>query len=220
MVLAANVRRLDPIVLWQAAGRWLAGEPNARVRPAPGYLRWLLRLTMVAFLCLGLLHRWADLALADSFVPRRLAVGAARFVAENRPEGRGFNDYESSSFLQWQFAGSPPLFIDLLNAYPDEVSDDYDAIVNVSPRGRQLLQDAGIDWVLLTVDRIGPSLAPLATHLDQSPAWMRVYAGSDGVLWVRHSPEADRRWRELAAVASRHHFGALERLKPVPIPAP
>ncbi len=134
----------------------------------------------------------------------------------------GLCDYESSSYLQWRMAGNPPLFIDMMNVYPDSVSDDFDAIAAVTPRGKSLLARGDIGWVLLTALRPpgAPSLTPLANYLDQAVGWLRVYHGSDGVLWVRRTPENEDRFREVAAHVPRGTFATLETTAPVRLPVP
>jgi hypothetical protein len=211
MVTAANAGRLDPAALWQRFGRGAAAAP-------PPLLRWAVRAGVVAWLCLQIVARWSDLGLSPPLLPDRLTAGAVRFLADDRPAGRAFNDYESAGYFHWHFAGEPALFIDVLNAYPDAVTRDYVDVMRVSERGRALLAGGGFDWVLLTTNRPGPSAAPLAEYLDRDPHWMRVYAGGDGVIWVRHTPEADRRWQALLPAVDPTPFRALEIFNADPEP--
>jgi hypothetical protein len=208
MVMAANARSLDPVVLWQALSRRL-GRPGSVPASPPAYLRWLVRGAILAWLIMTLFVRHAALQHTYTYVPEALADGPVRFVQEQHPAGRVFNDYENASYLHWRFAGEPMLFIDLLNGYPHAVTRDYIHILSLSPRGRALLEEE-IDWVLLTTNRPGPSLAPLADYLDGSPHWLRVFADNGGAVWVRRRPETDRRWQPLAASAPTTEFGVLE----------
>ena len=218
MVTAANAGRLDPDVLWQAlVGRF--GRRADGVVPAPPRpLRWLAEGGLAVWLCLEIVVQWNALAVFNEFVPSRLAGGAVRFIQDSRLTGHVLNDYENASYLQWRFAGEPALFADALNAYPDQVLDDYVDIMNVDQRGRALLAGDRLDWVLLTTNRPGPSLAPLADYLDRDSHWMRVYAGGDGVIWVRRTPEADRRWQAVTASVDTIRFRALELYNGEPTP--
>jgi hypothetical protein len=101
--------------------------------------------------------------------------------------GRVFNDYENSSFLQWRFGGAPPLYIDLLNAYPDSLLFDYFDIVKATPRGRTMLDEKKVQVVILRVYKPDSSLAKLAKYLNNNKQWQRIYKGADGTIWLRRS---------------------------------
>lgn len=126
-----------------------------------------------------------------SFVPE----GAATFIQRQHLPGHVFNDYEYSSYLQWRLAGHPPLFIDLLNAYPDRIMDEYLAIINAGTQGRALLNKRHIGYVVLR--RHGPkeSVARLAKYLDGNAQWARVYSGEDASIWVRRNKTYELIWR-------------------------
>jgi hypothetical protein len=207
-VLAADGAALAPGRLWARLGG--RSGPGGEPAPPPAVARWVVRVGLVAWLLMQIKLR-TD-ALQDSQVvrPEHLDAGVLRFLDEHHLTGRLFNDYENSSYLQWRLAGDPPLFIDLLNAYPDRVARDYLEIRDVTPRGRELLDERGIDLVVLTVARPGPSLGPLANHLDQDRHWRRVYAETDGVVWVRRSPRYRHLWddRDRRVLATR--FETLE----------
>jgi hypothetical protein len=195
--------------LWQKWGRRPGQPAEAEGRRSWATLRWALRLALVVWLLLQIGQRAAVLYLYDTFRPTHLEDGVVRFVKEHSLTGRMYNDYENSSYLQWRFAGHPPLFIDLLNAYPDQVTQDYLDILEVTPRGRELLDELDIGFVVLTVTRPGPSLAKLADSLDQDRRWKRVYADGDGMIWVRRTPEYRPVW-DTPAVVRKTLFGYLE----------
>jgi hypothetical protein len=95
------------------------------------------------------------------------------------------NDYEYSSYLQWALDGQPPLFIDLLNAYPDSVMRDYEEMRKATPRGLELLDRYHIETVYLRPHGETSGLAPLSLFLDAN--WRRIYWWQDGAIWVRPS---------------------------------
>jgi hypothetical protein len=206
VVLALNARALDPDALW----RWMSRRKKPP--PFPSVLRWAARAFVFAWVALQLWPVYDGLRLWRNHVPARLENGIVRFVNEEKLTGRVFNDYENSSYFQWAFAGRPALSIDLLNAYPDHVLADYRDVVGVTERGRALLNEQQIGVVILTTNRGGGvSLTPLAEHLDAQAEWVRVYAGADGVVWVRRAPEYERVWRRHEATVWRVGFGTLER---------
>jgi hypothetical protein len=94
-----------------------------------------------------------------------------------------FNDYEYSSYLQWALNGQPPLFIDLLNAYPDSLMHDYEEIRDGTPRGVELLDRYRIQTVYLRPHGEASRLAGLSLFLDAN--WKRIYWWQDGAIWVR-----------------------------------
>lgn len=116
--------------------------------------------------------------------PRR---AASFFKAQHLgARGRVFNDYENSSFLQWRFGGAPPLFIDLLNAYPDSLLFDYFDVVNANARGRKILEARKVNVVILRAYAPDSSLAKLAKYLDKNKQqWRRIYSATDGTIWLR-----------------------------------
>src|SRR5262249_53165670 len=138
-----------------------------------------------------------------------LRDGGVRFLEEHPLSGHLFNDYENSAYLQWCFAGEPPLFLDLLNVYPDQLFLDYFDMLQANARGRALLEEYRVGYVFLTVNRPGPSLVHLADFLDQDPGWVRVYEGFDGAIWVRRTPEYEPVWRGRKTAPSES-FGQLE----------
>ena len=206
IVLALNARSLDPEALWG----WLTLRKVPP--PLPAALRWSARAFVLVWLLLHLWPVFVDLRPWRNQTPAGLESGIVRFVNEEQLTGRVFNDYENSSYFQWAFAGRPALSIDLLNAYPDRVMSDYSNVVNLTERGRWLLDEQRIEIVILTTNRGGGfSLRPLADHLDGHRDWVRVYVGADGVVWVRRTAEYERVWRRHEGTVKRTAFGTLER---------
>lgn len=120
-------------------------------------------------------------------VPVRLSQRARLIEAQMARRGqkmRPFNDYEYSSYFQWAFAGRPPLYIDLLNAYPDRLMDDYFAILHQNARGKSQLARANA--VISRTAGKGEEVLKFQQALDKQPKiWKRVYKGRDGIMWLR-----------------------------------
>jgi hypothetical protein len=209
MVLAANARSLAPESLWQTLRRLTGRRSGGEV---PSYLRWLFRAGLLAWLALEVLPYSPNFLQARRVVPIRLEEGVVHFLRDNELRGRIFNDYENAGYLQWCLQGQPPLYIDMLDAYPDQVMRDYQGLVEQTARGRRLLDEQQIEIVVLTTNRgAGQSLATLGAHLDANPEWVRVYASRDGVIWVRRSTEYEPIWRPRSESVSKVAFALLER---------
>jgi hypothetical protein len=212
MILAANAGALTPEALWRTLGRFTAGRSGAEVPPLPGRLRWLFRVGLLAWLMLEALYLLPNLHPGQVVTTIRLEEGVVRFLREQDLRGRVFNDYENAGYLQWCLQGRPLLYIDMMDAYPDEVMRDYQAVVQGTERGRRVLEEQQVDIVVLTTNRGGgQSLAALAARLDASPRWARVYASRDGVIWVRRSAAYEPIWGPRVASVSKASFAALER---------
>jgi hypothetical protein len=193
-VIAANVGALS--TMWRKHEQ--PGRPNRAktesAKESPNELRDAGQGIVLIVLVFAIIAAMEGLALPPPGVePRPESV--SQFIRDMRIPGRLFNDYENSSYFQWQFAGNPSLFIDLLNAYPDSVFRDYNRILDASPKGVSLLDDYGVGYVVLTNFRPGRSLKPLADYLSQSPGWVQIYGDLTAQVWVRRTPEYEYLWR-------------------------
>lgn len=202
-VLSANARGFDQglTAFWERCRQLRAARIGTGTRATAGFGRlsrsgFLAQGGVLGILTLAIaialpLEVWPPRAVSP-LVPERAATWIER---HHKPGGHLFNDYENSSYLQWRLNGAAtrgvesgrvssrgrfPLFIDLLNAYPQQVVDDYIQIINALPKGRARLQTLGIGCVILSVEK---RESPLARFLDSSPAWHRVYNGDDGTIW-------------------------------------
>ena len=119
-----------------------------------------------------------------------LQQSATRLAARGQSL-RVFNDYENSSYLQWRLSAQDadekrriPLFIDLLNAYPDSVLEQYIEVAQARASGRKRLQTLRINCVVL-----GRSWqkSELAKFLAADAQWTRLYASRDGDIWIRRA---------------------------------
>jgi hypothetical protein len=204
-VLTANHRALAPDRLWgivSARRRSESAHADARPSALATALSWVVRLALASWVVLMITLRICALALADDpTLETDRPQGVVEFIQDHRLNGRIFNDLENSSYLEGHLVGQPPLFIDAHEAYPDQIMRDYLKVIQVSPHGRKWLEAQGIDYVILTVNRPGPNLIPLARYLDRVKSWKRIYAEKDGVIWARWTAENEQRW-------DSHHRGA------------
>jgi len=163
---------------------WLAMRRNVRVRLALDGLSLAL---MVVVLAQQTPHDILAMPAMPRSVPVQLSHRARLLERQFRQHGkkmRPFNDYEYSSYWQWAFAGRPPLFIDLLNAYPDSLMDDYFSVLAQNARGKMLLGRCNV--VLSRPAFKGEHVLEFQQAIDKLPRqWRRVYKGKDGTIWVR-----------------------------------
>lgn len=186
-VLSANSSGVDSKIFWAA----LRGtDKTSGQTPAPSPLIILMtRLAMAIFLIVCIFQQTPN-AVRENWPPRAtsryLPEPAARRLLQVAKNRRVFNDYEFSSYLQWRCGGHPPLYIDLLNAYPDRLlTEDYFGILKATPKGRNLLRDLKIDCVFLRRHGKKDGMAKLAAYLDKQPQWQRVYKAKDATIWMR-----------------------------------
>lgn len=173
-VIAANAQTLGTLNLRNSI------TPAARQRA-----RWL----MTGVLAVLLAQAISPENLRSGGIMPTTPIKATAYFKQHRLSTQipVFNDYENSSFLQWRFSGQPPLFIDLLNAYPDYLISDYFDIINARSRGRTLLEEKKVQAVILRAHKSDSPLAKLAQYLNQDARWKRIYSGKDAVIWLRRN---------------------------------
>jgi len=178
-VLAANAQTLSTPFAMRAMG--LDADAIPRVA------RFFSRVAMTAIFGMAIAFAAPPNIFSNGPLSTDVPLKATDFFLKNPLvlRGRVFNDYENSSFLQWRFGGKPPLYIDLLNAYPDQLLLDYLDIVNANARGQQLLETLKIQSVMLRSYADDSSLAKLARYLNRNPRWRCSYRGADGTIWTR-----------------------------------
>lgn len=180
-VMAANADSLDTTRLWRA---WLELR-KSELRAIPPPLRNLARAGVITTIVVWLACVVpADILKAGAVSPK-VPANAVRFIEKQRLRARIFNDYENSSYLQWRLGYKRPIFIDLLNAYPDSLLLDYLDMAGGKPRGMKLLDKRGVGLVILRPYTSEEGLAYLAGNLDKNHQWKRVYDAKDGRIWVR-----------------------------------
>jgi hypothetical protein len=115
----------------------------------------------------------------------QLPVAAAHFIKQKCPQARLLADYSTSSYLNWHLAGQPPLYIDLINAYPDQLMVDYFDITYKKPRGIKLLYELKITHVFINQAMKEGKIAPFYQYISRSPRWQAIYNQKDAIIWVR-----------------------------------
>ncbi len=128
---------------------------------------------------------------------KTIPIPMSRFLGSPQaPKGRIFNDYEYSAALEWFLNGRRPLYIDLINAYPPKIFNDWFKIGHATPEGLAILDAKKVDVVALRpIAKANPKtktsddpIFSLGQHLETSPAWKQVYEGAEGRVWARKKP--------------------------------
>jgi len=199
--IAANARYLDTPTLWRKWRRLSHGDPFEAI---PDALRNIARAGSV--LCLVI---WVVMAASRhnpkeagdwSTIVRNVPEGAAKFLADKPATLRVFNDYEDASYLQWRLNGAPdgtppksgrhPLYIDLLNAYPDRLMTEYIGILDGKPSALQQLNKRKINCIVLadhhwTRKEKGRRVdTPLIKYLKLN-RWKLAFQDKQSKIWVR-----------------------------------
>jgi hypothetical protein len=113
-------------------------------------------------------------------------VRAARILRKIAPGRRIFNGYEISSYLEWQLSGKPSLFIDLLNAYPSRIMEDYMKMIDGGGVSRKLLKKWHISYIILPQIEDDSPPSGLFLWLNMQPQWQIIYYGDDAVIWKKN----------------------------------
>jgi hypothetical protein len=196
VVTAINAVNLDSPTLWRSWRRLTKGNI---LEPIPDAMRLLMRFGIVVVLGVWLgaavsRHNRHEAGEWSTFI-RNVPEGAARKILSGRLPRHILNDYEDSSYLQWRLNGPLPgsndvpergrfpLFIDLLNAYPDRLMNEYLAILDATPEGINFLKRRDIDCVVLGDHRWKFGLRK---YLDAQADWKRVFQDKQSIIWVRH----------------------------------
>jgi hypothetical protein len=191
-VIVSNARPLQSDNMFRGWRQISRGDVS---QPIPAPMRLIARAgILVVLLCA------VGQAFSKDFWPpratnRKLPVEMANFLREKAPPGRILNDYEFSSYLQWGLRGKRTLYIDLNNAYPDTLMNEYfemlssskkpEVLAKYDVRRGQILDDRKIQVVALRPFTNKEGLSMLATYLNKNPNWKRIYKRVDGTVWAR-----------------------------------
>jgi hypothetical protein len=197
-IMAGNARFLESPKLWL---RWRKRTRGDLTEAIPTPMRTIAHVGVVACLLAwtamaALRHAPGGEAGPWMLFARNVPERASRFLSRQPQSLRVFNDYEDSSYLQWRLNGSPkgvigargrhPLYIDLLNAYPDRLMSEYVNILNATPRGLQKLSERKITCVVLGEHRWNFGLA---RHLEENKQWKLVLNDSQSKVWVKRTAD-------------------------------
>jgi hypothetical protein len=196
-VLAVHISALSTLAAWRA---WRGLMRDNSGAPVPDGMRVLLHagfsVCVATLVFLTASQRAPQNAAAGNRFVRDVPEGAARFLEKQPASLRLFNDYEDSSYLQWRLNGRPrgdeavpsagrhPLYLDLLNAYPDGLAYEYLDILKANARGLEKLRARRVEAVVLGEHQWSQ---PLARYLEDNKnrQWRRVFGDAQSRIWMR-----------------------------------
>jgi len=209
-IIAANAQYLDTPTLWR---KWRKLSRGDQFEAIPDGLRHMAHLGTVICLVVWVFaaasrHTASDAGSWSTLV-RNVPNSAVKYLASKPDTFRFFNDYEDSSYLQWRLNGATfgkptqrgrhPLYIDLLNAYPDNLMFEYLLILEAKPSGIRQLQKRRINCIVLgehhlkmTKDKFHRMRweTPLVKYLNAHPEWRVVSRDRQGIIWLRGKTNA------------------------------
>lgn len=196
LVMAANAAALETSRFWsmlqpskrknsEGLNEVSTDQITEPTTEPPPRIRLLARTAIIAaLLCMTISAMPQGFWPLHSVAPE-LPRPSAQFIKDKLPQARLLADYSTSSYLNWHLDGKPPLYIDLINAYPDQLMTDYFDITYKKPRGIKLLYDLQITHVFINETMKDGKIKPFYQYIRQSPRWKPIYKGKDAVIWHR-----------------------------------
>lgn len=185
-VIGANAAWLDTDAMWRGWRRLTQRTNPHAVGPIPSGLRFVAHAGAIACLISAILIATPRDTFPLRATSRNLPVWLTDYVRTHKPPGRLFNDYEISTYLEWRFGGNPPLFIDMINAYPTELlNPDYFDMIAANERGLRLFDMHRIRCIILRIHKSSEAIDQLARYLNAGHGWKHIYDRADGDIWTR-----------------------------------
>jgi hypothetical protein len=193
-----------PLLAQWLADCWprLRQEDPAADRPTAGAALTVGALALAMVLSLPWLERFNPVFRIPGRAHRvesDLQAVADRLAAAP-PGGRIFSRFSWGEYLGWTLAGRYTVFMDgRIEIFPNEVWEQYSAVVRGRADWEQILAGYGVDCLLLDPSGYHHELLPL---VERSPNWRQVCREGDVTLFVRAGSELARRL-DTAPVAAR-----------------
>jgi hypothetical protein len=191
VVVVSNSQRLQSDALFRGWRHLTKGDVN---EPLPGPMRLITRVGVLIILICAVAQAFPKDFLPIRATDRKLPVKMAAFLL-TAPKGRIFNDYEYSAYLEWSLHERRKLYIDLNNAYPDSLMNEYFAALAGSTKRREMeklekkraeiLDKRKIQLVVMRPHNDKEGLSTMSKYLDKSKAWKKIYKAEDGTIWTR-----------------------------------
>lgn len=153
-------------------------RPRPRSLPLLIRLNWLLLsiVLLISLLWIGLTLARNPQAIAESGLP----VEAVEFIQTQQPEGPLFNTYNWGGYLLFTLWPDYPVYIDgRTDLYQDVFIDRYLKVVTAADGWSQILDDDGINLVLLENGSV------IAKMMTQEPVWQEIYRDEQAVIFAR-----------------------------------
>jgi hypothetical protein len=167
--------------VWRRAAVPRLAPPRAGVAPRwlPAVTAGLLALTTM----LAAARIASNLALQPEITRRTVPVGAADWLSAHPDAGtRMFNEYAFGAYLAYRFYPDPNRRVFVFSegvVMGDAQLERYEEVAAVGPRWRQILDEAGVDYVVVSRG------SPLAVLLSGQAGWRVAYADQLSVIYLR-----------------------------------
>lgn len=131
----------------------------------------------------GLAVTWARVAPAvqEDMIAGHMPVAAVDWIIENDPGDRPFNQYSWGGYLGLRVPDEPIYIDGRSDIYGDAPIREFADAVYLRTDPHVLLDKYELDYVLYGAD------SPIASWLDESSEWKRVYRDELAGVWVRGS---------------------------------
>jgi hypothetical protein len=104
----------------------------------------------------------------------------ANYIRDHYPNARLFNLYGWGGYLIYTLYPNQKVFIDgRADVYGESLMNQYSDVVQVKPNWREVLEQHGVDLLLIEKD------SPLSVLLEAAEGWERVYSGSIEDIFVK-----------------------------------
>lgn len=153
--------------------------------------------------------------------PHKNALGAARFLAENKINGNGFTDYLGSSFLLWKLQPNFRTFVDLrdLDVFDAE---DMEIAISCCTNPERQTQDGTRIWdVVSTYYNFNyvavinhPQFKNLHRYLIQNKKFELVYGDELISVYLKNNPENEALISKFGFSVTGDVFRPIEAMKP------
>lgn len=169
-------------VLAMILGRWMSGYDRKKDK-------FLINFALMACLAGAVIHYSPSRAALDQRVADQFPVGAVGYLSEHPIPGPTFNNYGFGGYFIWSLGPEHKVFIDGRGDLYERggVFSDYVHISGLRPGALQLLRMYGVRSCVIRRDEA------LATVLNSSPDWHRLYADRVSAIFVRTTPNGPPR---------------------------
>jgi hypothetical protein len=139
-------------------------------------------------LLIGLIAFASAIKIAASLLPttidqeqrKVLPIGAADWLAQNKPNGLMFNSYNWGGYLLWRLYPQYAVYVDgRTDVYDDAFLRNYLNITSIAPDYDQRLNQAGVQFVVIESNTL------LDQFLARNIAWHETYRDAQAVIYVR-----------------------------------
>jgi len=111
-----------------------------------------------------------------------LPIGAADWIAQQRPSGTMFNGYNLGGYLMWRLWPDYPVYVDgRTDLYDDVFLREYQAVIMTAPGFEEVFDRRGVGFIVIEKS------APLTVWLAHSDRWQLAYEDDQTVIYTKRN---------------------------------